>query len=224
MQTRDKYLDRVPPLFSTGLSTWLLETLNGSKVGVAVYDKTFRYVGVNSAVAAMNGVARQDHLGQTPREVIGRASRIIEPQIDRVFETGRPVYHHEFSAKLPTRTERGYWIQDYFPISDGEGKVGHVGIFVVEVTEQRRLEAIVRRLGSPGSQCATKSPAGILSDREVEVLNLLAQGKSNKEAASALRISEKTVETYRSRTKLKLGLSSLAELIHYAIRNGIVKP
>jgi DNA-binding NarL/FixJ family response regulator len=58
--------------------------------------------------------------------------------------------------------------------------------------------------------------------RELQVLDLLAQGESNKQVASALTISEKTVETYRSRIKLKLGLNSLVELVHYAIRHGIV--
>jgi DNA-binding CsgD family transcriptional regulator len=67
-------------------------------------------------------------------------------------------------------------------------------------------------------------PADILSARELEVLSLLAQGKSNKEVGSALAISQKTVATYRSRVKRKLGLKSLVELVHYAIRNGIVKP
>jgi DNA-binding NarL/FixJ family response regulator len=67
-------------------------------------------------------------------------------------------------------------------------------------------------------------PADILSTRELEVLSLLAQGKSNKEVASALTISQKTVATYRSRVNRKLGLKSLVELVHYAIRQGIVKP
>jgi DNA-binding CsgD family transcriptional regulator len=225
------------------------------------FDQGFRYVGVNSAIAAMNGVPPEEHLGQTAPNVIGRVSRIIEPRIDRVFRTGRPVYHHEISAKLPTRTGIGYWIQDYFPLSDEGNRVSHVGIFVVEVTEQRRIQALIRHLRrsvasgvtiddghklraliraaqpqSPSvwrkppsevlfdSASTLELPLDILSKRELEVLSLLAQGKSNKEVASALAISVKTVETYRSRIKLKLGLNSLVELVHYAIRHGVVKP
>jgi len=137
----------------------------------------------------------------------------------------------------------------------------HVGIFVVEVTQQRRLEGIIRHLrrsitsgdtiegkeellalihaaqpqgthvwgelppGAPfDSPSRVEFPADILSARELEVLSLLAEGKSNKEVASDLAISEKTVATYRSRVKRKLGLKSLVELVHYAIRQGIVKP
>jgi DNA-binding NarL/FixJ family response regulator len=54
--------------------------------------------------------------------------------------------------------------------------------------------------------------------REVEVIRLLAEGKANKEIAVRLGITIRTVETHRAKIMLKLGLHSLAELIHYAIR------
>ena len=60
--------------------------------------------------------------------------------------------------------------------------------------------------------------------RELEILRLLAEGKTNKEIAMLLGITARTVETHRSKIMLKLGLHSLAELIHYAMRNGIVSP
>ena len=57
--------------------------------------------------------------------------------------------------------------------------------------------------------------------REIEIIRLLAQGKSNKEIAAELGIAVRTVETHRAKIMFKLGLHSLAELIHYAIRHGI---
>ena len=60
------------------------------------------------------------------------------------------------------------------------------------------------------------------SPREVEIIGLLAEGKANKEIAAGLGITTRTVETHRAKIMLKLGLHSLAELIHYAIRNKIV--
>jgi DNA-binding NarL/FixJ family response regulator len=57
--------------------------------------------------------------------------------------------------------------------------------------------------------------------REVEIIRFLAQGKANKEIAAELGISIRTAETHRARIMLKLGLHSLAELIHYAIRHKI---
>jgi DNA-binding NarL/FixJ family response regulator len=57
--------------------------------------------------------------------------------------------------------------------------------------------------------------------REIEIIRLLAEGKSNKEIATLLGITVRTVETHRAKIMLKLGLHSLAALIHYAIRNGM---
>jgi DNA-binding NarL/FixJ family response regulator len=63
---------------------------------------------------------------------------------------------------------------------------------------------------------------GLPTPREVEIIRLLAEGKSNKEIAALLQIHVRTAETHRSRIMLKLGVHSLAELIHYAIRHEIV--
>jgi DNA-binding NarL/FixJ family response regulator len=57
--------------------------------------------------------------------------------------------------------------------------------------------------------------------REIEIIRLLAEGKTNKEIAALLGIAVRTVETHRSRIMLKLGVHSLAELIHYAMRHGL---
>jgi DNA-binding NarL/FixJ family response regulator len=63
-----------------------------------------------------------------------------------------------------------------------------------------------------------------LSEREVSVLRLLAQGQRTKEIADVLGISAKTVETYRSRIMLKLGIDNLPGLVKFAIRAGIASP
>jgi DNA-binding NarL/FixJ family response regulator len=62
----------------------------------------------------------------------------------------------------------------------------------------------------------------LLTTREREVLQLLAEGKSNKEVAAALNLSLYTVETHRSNILQKLNLHSGAELILYAIRKGVI--
>jgi len=59
--------------------------------------------------------------------------------------------------------------------------------------------------------------------REIEIIRLLAEGKVNKEIAGLLAISVRTVETHRSNIMFKLGLHSVAELVHYAIRHGIAE-
>ena len=63
----------------------------------------------------------------------------------------------------------------------------------------------------------------VLSARELEIVQLLAEGKSNKDVAKALGISVKTAETHRGNIMRKTGFGSLAQLVRYAIRNGIIE-
>jgi DNA-binding NarL/FixJ family response regulator len=68
-----------------------------------------------------------------------------------------------------------------------------------------------------------KNDENILTERELEVLKLLAQGVTNKKIADQLSISVKTVETYRARIMQKLNVHTSAELIKYAIKNELIK-
>ena len=63
-----------------------------------------------------------------------------------------------------------------------------------------------------------------LSERELDVLRLLAEGLRMKEIAAALEISARTVETYRARIMLKLGIDNLPGLVKFAVRAGITTP
>jgi len=70
-----------------------------------------------------------------------------------------------------------------------------------------------------GSEVET--PAQRLTPREREIIQLVAEGKSNKEISASLNISVKTVEAHRANLMHKLNLSSVSELVRYAIRNKI---
>jgi DNA-binding NarL/FixJ family response regulator len=70
----------------------------------------------------------------------------------------------------------------------------------------------------------TPERAQELTTREREVVQLLAEGKGNKEVAVAMRVSVKTVEAHRSNINRKLSIRSTSELVRYAVRNSIVAP
>jgi DNA-binding NarL/FixJ family response regulator len=67
-------------------------------------------------------------------------------------------------------------------------------------------------------------PETVLTDREDEVLKLIAEGQSTREIATALTISPKTVERHRANILAKLGMRDRTQLTRYAIRAGLVEP
>lgn len=79
-------------------------------------------------------------------------------------------------------------------------------------------KALARQIADGSRGCQARDVA--LSDREQEVLVRVAWGFSNKEIASELRLSVKTVETYKVRLAEKLGLHSRTEIVQYALRQG----
>ena len=76
-------------------------------------------------------------------------------------------------------------------------------------------------LGTTTDGAATQRRSSPLSSREREVVQLLAEGMTNKGAAGHLQISVKTVETHRAHVMTKLSLNSASDLVRYAIRNKI---
>jgi DNA-binding NarL/FixJ family response regulator len=77
---------------------------------------------------------------------------------------------------------------------------------------------------SPVPADAGPIPGAPLTEREVQVVQLLAQGKSNKEVAAALRVSTRTVESHRNHVMRKMNFASFSELIRFAIRSNLVDP
>jgi DNA-binding NarL/FixJ family response regulator len=66
------------------------------------------------------------------------------------------------------------------------------------------------------------SPLQTLSDRELQVLKRLAEGKASREIAEELHLSVKTIETYRARLSTKLELKTTADLVRFALRCGVI--
>lgn len=84
-------------------------------------------------------------------------------------------------------------------------------------------EVLVRDAISPDASDRDGSAArNLLSDRELQVLKLVAEGFSSREVAEQIFVSTKTVETYRSRFAEKLGLKSRAQIVQYALNLGLL--
>ena len=78
-------------------------------------------------------------------------------------------------------------------------------------------------LGRAAAGTLPDAPFSRLSPREIQIVQLVAESKSNKEVSNILHLSVKTVESHRAHIMEKLGLHSVTELVRYAIRNNIVE-
>ena len=87
-----------------------------------------------------------------------------------------------------------------------------------------RVAEMVLQKYLDGNPEQVKSEATSLTPREREVVQLVAEGRTNKEVATTLNISVKTAETHRTNIMRKLDCHSLSELVRYAIRNKIIDP
>ncbi len=109
---------------------------------------------------------------------------------------------------------------------------GALGYVLKEAAESELVEAVRRAaVGDTylnprlGARVAAEPPPGLpdgLSEREVEVLHMIALGHTNAEIAERLYLSVRTVETHRAHIQQKLRLRSRSELVRYALEHGLV--
>ncbi len=225
----------------------LIDAMNASKIGLAIYDRKLRYVAVNQQLADIDGLSSQDHIGKTFCQVLGSFSKQYENSLRAVLSSGLSLANVEVVGLLPSKSAPSKWINNFFPLIHSGGGVTHIGVFVVEVEYlptvkilPGQAESGTRPLSSveillkyytedlPRNHTAlppisTRHASSALSPRETEILRLLAEGQSNKEVAWQLGISVKTVESHRSKLMMKLDAPSLVYLVHYAIRNQMVQ-
>jgi DNA-binding NarL/FixJ family response regulator len=82
--------------------------------------------------------------------------------------------------------------------------------------------ALAEKLALGVKNDLTRTPHETLSDREYEVMSRIALGKTVTEIGEELSLSAKTISTYRARVLEKLDVKNSAEIVQYAIRNGLV--
>ena len=122
-----------------------LEELNSlyesAPIGLAFFDRDYRYLRINKELAAINGVSAKDHVGRTIRDVLSDQAPGVEPVIDRVFETGLPVRDVEVSGETPQQPGKiRYWLTGFYPVFAGDGSVEAVGAWVLEISERKAAE------------------------------------------------------------------------------------
>ena len=124
----------------------LLDTLFATApVGLGFFDREMRYQRVNAALAAINGVAADDHIGRTLEEVLPDMDPAVAPALRRVIDTGEPIVDHDVMGVTPAAPgELRHWLASYYPVRGEDREVVGIGAVVIEVTERRRSQDELR--------------------------------------------------------------------------------
>jgi PAS domain S-box-containing protein len=122
-------------------SVTLLDTLDASgPIGFGLIDRDFRYVRVNQALAAINGIPAEDHENRLISDLLPNVWPQVEPVLRHVLETGLPVTDLRIDGESPaTGGEIGNWMNTLYPVS-AFGCVVGIGCLVVDVTDRHRAE------------------------------------------------------------------------------------
>ena len=123
----------------------------------------------------------------------------------------------QFAVRVLKRGASGYMTKESAPVElvGAVKKVMAGGRYV--------STSLAEKLATYLSGDSQKPPQELLSDREFQVLRLIASGKIVSEIARDLSLSVKTISTYRSRILEKMGLRNNAELMHYAMQHQLVE-
>jgi PAS domain S-box-containing protein len=115
--------------------------MENAPVGFAFFDRQYRYVQVNSALAELNGIAAADHIGRKITDLLPRHAGIVCPLVDEVFATGGSRHGLEIQVEAPSQlgVER-HWLTSWFPVVVN-GETVSVGTVILEITARKRAEA-----------------------------------------------------------------------------------
>jgi PAS domain S-box-containing protein len=124
----------------------LLDTLqSAAPIGFAFVDLSFRYVRVNDALAAINGIPAGDHIGKTVDEIAPGLWPPIGPTYAALLEKNAAVVNVELSGETRAKPDEiRHWLASYYPVRVRDSVIG-IGIASIEVTDQRRIEAQLRQ-------------------------------------------------------------------------------
>ena len=200
------------PIFQQGVSNLLLEDFPSAKV-----------VGVASAREAMQEFSGQKcdlvilDLNLPDRNGLDvlREMKELQPKTPILILT---LYEEDrFAVRALRAGADGYLTKEANPkfVAQAVTKIVGGGKFVTTTV----AEKLAFQIGT----AAAPEPHELLSDREFQVLGLLAQGKSLGIIADELNLSVNTISTYRTRILDKLSLKTTADLITYAVRNSLVE-
>ncbi|AFZ21291.1 PAS domain-containing protein [Allocoleopsis franciscana] len=128
-----------------------------SPVGLALLDEKQRFIAINEALAEINGLTREQHLGHSIPELFGHSDPQLVEVFHQIYTTGNPFISPNFAVNVPGRNDRrpGYYNVYYLPTVNSKGQVEGVLVYVVDVTERLQLEHAQRFLSEASAVLAS---------------------------------------------------------------------
>ena len=119
----------------------MLDALFGhAPVGLGMWDTELRFTRVNAALAEMNGVTADEHLGRRPSELLGELGTQIEATLAEVVRSRAAVRDQEVSGATPSApAETRHFRVDYFPVPQADGSLLGVAAVVADITAERQM-------------------------------------------------------------------------------------
>ena len=125
---------------------FLDSALDSSPLGIGFYDRALRFQRVNEALARVNGVTIEEHIGRSIEEVIPLLAPVIRPILERVLASGRSESDVLVEGETPAAPGvKRRWQVTYYPIARAGQEVVGVGCMVHDVTERSHLEEQLRQ-------------------------------------------------------------------------------
>ncbi|MEJ7810091.1 MAG: ATP-binding protein [Gemmatimonadaceae bacterium] len=147
----------------------LLDTIFArAPIGLAFWDPSLRFQRVNDALAAMDRIPVDEHIGRELSELFPRASPRVLRALHGVLETGRPIIDMELAGTVSDADGRpGSWLASLFPVRTADGRTLGLGGVIAEVTERKRAADALRESEARFRQLADTAPVLIwMSDTE----------------------------------------------------------
>jgi DNA-binding NarL/FixJ family response regulator len=199
------------PVFSDGLSRLLRSELKVDVVGVAfnavealqrILKTPCDLALVDVALPGRSGI----ELARDIHAMRPKTSVLVLSAYDEVLYAERALRSHA----------RGYIMKHEHPMRIVEAVKTVLGgnVWFSQQISAKLFDAMMGRSGAP----RTRHPIDRLTDRELEILKLIGEGRRNKDIANRLNLSPKTIDVHRSHIREKLGLQSGPELVCYAAK------
>lgn len=141
--------------------------LAASPIGMLMLDREMRYIAVNPALAAINGLPVEAHTGRTVEEIVPKLAPVLTPLYRRVLDGGESLRNLEISGEVPRFPGAQRWyFTSFFPIHGEDNQPFAMGGIVMDITERKQME---ERLKSREATLAQAQKIGLMGSWEWDI-------------------------------------------------------